>query len=122
MIEKQLQLVFIVTSLITFIYVLNKIRKHKLNINDSIIWILWSLLLLIISIFPNLGINLATILGFQSTSNFIICIFIFFIYIIVFYQGIQISLLKEKNKELVQKCSIYAYKVEKELKEKNIKE
>lgn len=113
MLERQLQITFIITSLCTFIYVLNKIRKHKLNINDSIIWILWSLLLLIASIFPGISLKVAQFIGFHSTSNFIICLFIFFIYIIVFYQGIQISLLKEKNKELVQKCSIYAYKLEK---------
>jgi len=119
MIEKQLQFVFIIASVCTFIYVLNTIRKHKLNINDSIIWILWSLLLLAISIFPFLGINIASMIGFQSTSNFILSLFVFFIYIIVFYQGIQISILKEKNKELVQKCSLYVYEFEKNRKKRN---
>lgn len=112
MIERQLQFFFVAMSLFTFVFVLNKIRKHKLNINDSIIWILWSLFLLVLSIFPRVPLKIAAFLGFQSTSNFILCLFVFFVFIIVFYQEIQISLLKERNKELVQKCSIYAYKNE----------
>ncbi|TDW13951.1 hypothetical protein EDD63_14112 [Breznakia blatticola] len=114
MIPSDLQIVFVTTSLFTFVYILGQIRKHKTNINDSIIWILWSVGLLIMSIFPKLAMSLATLLGFQSTSNFIIVVFIFFIYIIVFSQVNKISLLEEKNKQLAQKCSIYAYELEKE--------
>lgn len=106
----QLQLVFIFSSVITLIYIIRKIRKHKLNIDDSIIWIIWSLFLLIISVFPQLSSNVSKTLGFQSTSNFILTLFTFFSYIILFFQNIQISLLKEKNKELTQKISLYAYK------------
>ena len=47
----RLQLVFIIASLLTFVYVILRIRKHGLNIEDSITWILWSILLLIVSFF-----------------------------------------------------------------------
>ena len=110
----QLQLVFIVASVVTLVYVIRKIRKHKLNIDDSIIWIIWAIFLLIISLFPGLCTSVSKTLGFQSTSNFIFSIFTFFVYIILFFQNIQISLLKEKNKELVQKVSLYAYQKDKE--------
>lgn len=106
----QLQLVFIFSSVITLIYIIRKIRKHKLNIDDSIIWIIWSIFLLVISLFPQLCYSVSKTLGFQSTSNFILTLFTFFLYIILFFQNIQISLLKEKNKELTQKISLYAYK------------
>ena len=109
----ELQLVFIFASIATLIYIILKIRKHKLNIDDSIIWIIWGILLLIISVFPDLCYSVSRKLGFQSTSNFILTLFTFFSYIILFFQNIQISLLKEKNKELTQKISIYAYEQEK---------
>ncbi|MCI8444822.1 MAG: DUF2304 domain-containing protein [Bacilli bacterium] len=110
----QLQLVFIFASIATLIYVIRKIRKHKLNIDDSIIWIIWAIFLLVISVFPSLCHSISKTLGFQSTSNFILTLFTFFLYIILFFQNIQISLLKEKNKELTQKMSIYAYEKEQE--------
>ena len=102
----RLQIVLILASLFTFIYVIRRIRKHKLNIDDSILWIIWSVLLLILSLFPNLSKELSKLLGFESTSNFILTGFIFCIYIMVFIQNIRISELKEKNKSLVQKLSI----------------
>lgn len=105
----ELQIVFISASLLTLFFVIRKIRKHKLNIDDAIIWILWAIVLLILSVFPDLAIYVAYKLGFMSTSNFIFSLFTFFLYIILFFQTIKISALKEKNKELIQKLSIKEY-------------
>lgn len=105
----KLQMVFILASIITFIFVIKKIQKHGLNIDDAIVWILWSILLLIISIFPQIPTWISNKLGFMSTSNFIFCLFIFFLYIMLFTQTAQISKLKEKQKELIQKLSIKEY-------------
>ncbi|MDM8203197.1 DUF2304 domain-containing protein [Faecalicoccus acidiformans] len=104
-----LSIVFIITSIITFIFIILKIRKNGLNINDSIIWILWAFALLILSFFPQIPTMISNYLGFMSTSNFIFSIFIFFLYILLFIQAIQISKLKEKINELIQKLSIKEY-------------
>ena len=106
----ELQYFFIVASVITFLFVIKKIQKHGLDIDDAIVWILWAILLLIISIFPQIPIWISNELGFMSTSNFIFCLFIFFLYIMLFNQNAQISKLKEKQKELIQKLSINEYK------------
>lgn len=111
----KLQLVFIFASLITFLFVIKKIQKHRLNIDDAIIWILWSIGLLIISIFPQIPGWISKKLGFMSTSNFIFCVFILFLYIMLFTQTAQISKLKEKQKELIQKLSIKEYKEKKNI-------
>ncbi|MCF0246658.1 MAG: DUF2304 domain-containing protein [Ileibacterium sp.] len=102
----RLQLVFIIASLLTFVYVILRIRKHGLNIEDSITWILWSILLLIVSFFPQISIFVSNALGFISPSNFILVLFIFFLYIMVFTQNIEISKLKGKQQDLIQKLSL----------------
>ena len=107
--DLQLNLFFINISILTIIYIIRKIRKHKLNIDDSIVWIIWSIILLILSIFPKISIFFAKQMGFQSTSNFILSLFEFVSYIMLFFQNIKISELKEKNKEIIQKTSIYVY-------------
>lgn len=106
----ELNIFFIIISTVTLIYIIMQIRRHKLNIDDSILWIFWSIVLLIVSIFPDLSFYIAEKMGFQSTSNFILCLFIFILYMILFFQNIKISELRDKNKQLVQKVSIYAYK------------
>ncbi len=122
--SSELNIFFIIISTITLIYIIAQIRKHKLNIDDSILWIFWSIVLLIFSIFPNFSFYIAKEMGFQSTSNFILCLFIFVLYMILFFQTIKISELREKNKQLVQEVSIYAYKkrIAKEKKKGNIDE
>lgn len=102
-------MVFIITSIFTFIFIVLKIRKNGLNIDDSIIWTLWAIVLLVISIFPILPTIISEKLGFMSTSNFIFSVFIFFLYILLFVQSIQISKLKDKQKELIQKISLREY-------------
>ncbi|MCF0105983.1 MAG: DUF2304 domain-containing protein, partial [Holdemanella sp.] len=75
---------------------------------------IWSFLVLIISVFPQIPTLISKGLGFMSTSNFIFCLFIFFLYIVTFFQSIQISKLKEKNKDLIQKLSIKFHEEENE--------
>ena len=105
----KLQMFFVIASVLTFIFVIKKIQKHGLNIDDAIVWILWSIVLLIVSVFPSIPTLISKKLGFMSTSNFIFCLFIFFLYIMLFNQNAQISKLKEKQKELIQKLSINEY-------------
>ena len=105
----KLQMFFIIASIVTFIFVIKKIQKHGLDIDDAIVWILWAILLLVISIFPQIPTWISNKIGFMSTSNFIFCLFIFFLYIMLFNQNAQISKLKEKQKELIQKLSIKEY-------------
>ena len=106
----KLQIVFILASILTFVLVITKIRKQGMNIDKSIVWILWSILLLIISVFPKLADFISSSLGFMTTSNFIFTLFIFFLYIMLFDQVSQISKLQEKQKELIQKLSIKEYR------------
>lgn len=113
----KLHIVFIFASIITLTFVIRKIRKHGLNIDDAIVWILWAVFLLILSLIPNLAYIISDLLGFMSTSNFIFTLFIFFLYIILFVQTTKISALKEKQKELIQKLSILQYEKEKQEKE-----
>ena len=50
MIALKLRIVLILMSLLILIYVLYKIRKSKLNITDSIYWVIFSGLLLILEV------------------------------------------------------------------------
>ncbi len=114
--DLHLQIVFIVASILTIIYIIRKIRKHGLSIDDSIVWIIWAIVLLIFSLFPGMSDFFSAKLGFMSTSNFIFSLFIFFLYIMLFSQTIQISRLKEKQKDLIQKLSIKEYEENKKQK------
>ena len=95
-----LQIILIAISIITFIFVITKIRKSQLNIQDAVIWILLSILLIIMSVCLPLIDKIAHAFGFISTSNFVFSLVSFFLLIIVFGQTVKISILNEKVKNL----------------------
>lgn len=95
-----LQIILIIISIMTFIFVITKIRKSQLNTQDAVIWILLSLLLIIMSLCLPLIDKIAHALGFMSTSNFVFSMVSFFLLIIVFGQTVKISILNEKVKNL----------------------
>ena len=95
-----LQIILFIASVITFIFVIRKIRKSQLNIADAVVWILLSLLLIVMSVCLPFMSKVAHALGFMSTSNFVFSMILFFLLIIVFGLTVKVSLLNEKIKNL----------------------
>ena len=78
-----LQYFFIVASIITFVFVIKKIQKHGLDIADAITWILWALLLLVISIFPQIPTWISNTLGFMSKQFYFLSIYFLLVYNVI---------------------------------------
>lgn len=105
--ETKQSVLFFVVAVVTVLFIFLQIRKNKLNIDDSLLWLMWSMLLLVFGVFPGLVNKIAHNIGFVATSNFVLCLFIFFSYFIIFLQSIKISQLKEKTNRLIQKISLF---------------
>ena len=106
MISLVFRVVLILCSLFTAIFIIRKIRQSKVQINYAIFWILFSACLLIFSVFPELSISLASLLGIYSSTNFIFLVILFAVIIKQFFNTIEISNLEYKIKELSQKIAI----------------
>lgn len=101
-----LRILLVLFSALTLLYMIKKIRNSKLQIEYSIFWIIFSLLLLLMSLFPSVVIFLANLLGIQSTVNFVFLCIIFILMLKIFMMTIELSQLENKVKELTQKISI----------------
>ena len=75
-----LRITLIVVSFLVLLFVLKKIRRTQLYIDDAIFWIVFSALLLVISIFPQLAVWATDLLGIQSPANFV---FLFMIFVVL---------------------------------------
>ena len=64
-------------SLITATYILRRVRLAKVQIEDTIFWLLFSGILLILAIFPGIAYCAAYLLGVQS-HNRIVCLVVVF--------------------------------------------
>ena len=101
-----LRVALIVVSVLVVFFVLRRIRRAQLNIDDSIWWILFSLLLLIISIFPGIAVWASERMGIQSPANFVFLFMIFVVLAKLFGLSIELSVLKHRLNRLTQKIAL----------------
>ncbi len=110
-----LRVLLIISSFIAFYLCITKIKKSQLKIENSVTWMFGCIILILISIFPNIVIWISGKLGFVAPVNFIFLVIIAFLLIQTFIDNIHITSLNEKIKELDH----YIALKEKEEKSKN---
>lgn len=101
-----LRIWLIVASVLTMFGIMHKIRRSKVRIEDSIYWVLFSIILILFSIFPQIAYWLSDLVGTYSPSNFIFMLVIFLLLMKIFSMTIRISQLETKLQELVQKIAL----------------
>lgn len=113
-----LRIVLILISSITFMIMVRKIRNAKVQIENSLFWIVFSMLLLILSVFPQIAVYAARLLGIQTPVNFIFLFVIFILLLQQFFVSIKISQLENKLKELIQELAVREVLIKEEDKKK----
>ena len=89
-----LRILLIVVSVMNTLNILRRIRKSKLQIEYSIFWLLFSMVLIVISVFPQIVIKLAQLIGFQSPANMVFLLVIFALMFKSFQSTLEISQLQ----------------------------
>ena len=97
-----LRILLITGSVLAAVSVLRRVRRAKLQIEDAVFWVCFSLALIIIAVFPNIIYFLSEISGTQSPANVLYLIIIAVLIIKIFSMSLQISLLNSKLTKLVQ--------------------
>lgn len=101
-----LRIILVIGSFLTTYYVAMKVRKGQIEINHSLFWILFSLFLLITSIFPQYLVLLTKAMGIYSMSNMVFLIIIFILLIKLFQNSISLSNLENKIESIVQESAL----------------
>ena len=101
-----LRIALVIGAIALTVLVLTGIRKSRMRIEDSLFWVGLSLLVLVLSVFPDLGIWFADMLGVQSPVNFVLLFFIAVLLVKCFFLARQVSQLENKVKELVQQVAV----------------
>lgn len=107
-----LRITLIVISAIVAIYTIKKIRKSQLNIDDSVFWIGFSILLLIMSIFPQVPTFFSNLLGIATPVNFVFLFVIALVLIKLFKLAIDLSTTKHRLNHLIQRIAILNHDVD----------
>ncbi len=105
----QLGLLLVAGSIFTFLFMMRLIRKAAVRIEDSIFWILFSFLLIILSAFPGIAFFLSDVLKVQSPINLVYLVIIFVLIVNQFYMTLKISRMMIRQKELIQQIALNNY-------------
>ena len=92
----------LIGALLTFWFVLRKIRKAELTIADSTFWFLFALSLVLMGVFRDIPFFFADIFGIASPANFVFVYVIAVLVIREFYTTVEVSQLRAKVRNLVQ--------------------
>jgi hypothetical protein len=101
-----LRIMLIAAALIANVSVIRRIRKAKLKIDDAVFWVIFSLIILLIAVYPRIIYFLSDISGVRSPANLLYLLIISVLLVKIFSMSIKISTLEDKFKSLVQKLSL----------------
>lgn len=96
----------IIVSLLTLIFITRKVRKSQIRLEDSLFWVIVAIVLLVISIFPEIIFGLSRFAEVESPANLVFLCFIFILLILGFNLSVRTSQTDTKLKELTQQLAI----------------
>lgn len=108
-----LRVTLIVGSLLFVVLVFSTVNRKKLQMSDSLLWLLMSLLLILVAFFPQLCVWASRLVGIETPSNFIYLIGLAALFVLVFHLTVQHSRLQAQTRRLIQLISIENYLSEK---------
>lgn len=101
-----LRILLIVGAILSFSYMIKKIRQAKLKIEHTIFWLVFSVIMILMGVFPQIVYLVSDWIGFQSPVNMVFLMIIFILIVKLFLSTLQISQLENKVDSLVQQIAI----------------
>lgn len=106
MMSIQLKIFLIALLVFQIFLIVFTLKKKKLSMRFTSLWLFLVILMIIVVIFPKLILNLSKIFGFEAASNMIFLLGFFFLFYMVFLFTINLSIQNEKIKLLIQEVSL----------------
>lgn len=101
-----LKIEMIIVLLLFLLFIVNSIRRNRMNLKYSLIWIFSSIVILVFVLVPGLLEWTTKMLGFQVTSNMIYMLAIVAILLIVLSLTTIVSRQADEIRSLIQEVSL----------------
>lgn len=106
MISVFMRCILIAGAALNLIYVIVKIRKSQIAIEEAVFWIWISIIIAIFGVFPGIPIYIAKVARVESPVNLVYLFFIALLLEKVFGLSIKISRLETKLKKMNQELAL----------------
>ena len=108
----RLRIFLIISTLIFIIGIIRSIKKNDVNIKYSLIWLFSGILIIIVTIIPNLLEILSKFLGFELVSNMIFLLAILLLLVLSYSFTVILSRHSKRIRLLTQEISILKAEIE----------
>ena len=109
--DTRLRIVLIAAVLIYFSVVISLLKKKKLALRYTLLWLTAGITMLLIALFPSVFEILVHFLGVKELTNGLFAILSFFMLVIMVSITSIVSKLNEQIRSLAQRCAIYEYRI-----------
>ncbi|MGE7825119.1 DUF2304 domain-containing protein [Paenibacillus sp. NPDC093718] len=117
MISYRLQFLLVLGSILCLIILLNLIRKYKLELRYSMLWLVLITFVTVLSIFPKSFVIISEAMGIELAVNALFLLAIFSLYTIIFSLTLTLSKSVNKIQSLSQELGLLKHEIN-ELKKK----
>jgi len=109
-----LRIILMLVSVLNCVWIIRRIQTSQVRIEDSVFWVLFSCLLICMSLIPRIVEWGALITGVQSIVNFVFLIIIFVLMLKLFCLSIRLSQVESKLQTLAQSYAIDKFDLQEE--------
>ena len=99
-------LYFVVFATVIMVYMILSIRKNKLSVSNSFVWVIFCIFMLVLSIWPKSLDWLASLLGIEYPPALFLTIAVVILFVLNFVHSKKIEELQKKVIDLGQELSI----------------
>ena len=101
-----LRLGLLLGAAVIFALVCYQVARRHIRVSDSVFWVVFSAVLLLIAIFPQIAFGLAQLVGIASPSNFVFAVAIGILIVIDIQSSSKISMLTDKLQDLASQVAM----------------
>lgn len=113
-----LRLWVFVVAIVIVIAIIKTLRKGRVPIKYSLLWLLSAIVILFVAAFPNVLDTLSSLIGFETISNMVIGVILVILLFMTMMLTIIVSGQKEKIRLLIQEVSVLKKRVDEDEKGK----
>ena len=104
--DYRIQIFFIAIVLIFLFFIIHLLKTKKLNLKYTLLWLFATVVLLIISIFPQIMYAISGVLGIKTPINVALILAGIFVILIIISITSIVSELNKKLRSLIQEVSL----------------
>ncbi len=122
MMSMKLRVIMALILLLGLMYLVRLIKKRKIDLKYSIVWLLLPIVILVIILIPGLLEWVAAAMGIYDVMNMVFFLGFIFVIAVIFSLTVAISKLADSMRQLTQKVALEEYADRKKIEESSERE